>query len=130
MLPVGYASAAGPIGRIRGTGMVILLSIVTLGFYTWYWYYSTHDEMKRHSGQGLGGGVALILAIVVGVVMPFLTSNEVGDLYARRGQPRPVSAATGLWVTPGGLLIVLPLVWVIKTNGALNDYWRSLGATG
>src|SRR5262245_60523364 len=60
---------AGPAGKVRNTGTCILLTIVTLGFYTWYWYYSTHEDMKRHTGTGIGGVVALILAIFVGVVM-------------------------------------------------------------
>ena len=60
-----------PIGKIRSTGTCILLTIVTLGFYTWYWYYKTHDEMKQHTGTGIGGAVALILAIFVGIAMPF-----------------------------------------------------------
>lgn len=59
---------------------------------------------------------------------PYLTSNEVGELHEARGRQRPVSAVTGLWYFPGSLLVVGPLVWFIKTNGALNDYWRSLGA--
>ena len=94
--PPGQLAMAGPVGQVRSTGTCFLLMIVTLGFYSWYWYYKTHDEMKRHSGQGIGGGVALILAIFIGIVMPFLSSNEVGDLYERRGQARPVSAVTGL----------------------------------
>jgi hypothetical protein len=28
----------------------------------------------------------------------------------------------------GSLSLVGPLVWLIKTNGALNAYWRSMGA--
>src|SRR6059058_2134387 len=65
--PPGMVPVAGaPLGKVRGTGGCVLLTIVTLGFYTWYWYYKTHDEMKRHSGTGLGGGVALVLAIFVG----------------------------------------------------------------
>jgi hypothetical protein len=28
----------------------------------------------------------------------------------------------------GWLILVGPLVWLIKTNGALNAYWRSVGA--
>jgi hypothetical protein len=127
----GYPPAAyapGPIGKVRGTGISILLFIVTLGIYGWFWYYGVHDEMKRHkNGQGLGGGIALVLAIFVGIVMPFITADEVGKLYEARGQAKPVSAITGLW-------IILPLagaiVWFVKTNGALNDYWKSLGATG
>ena len=38
-----------------------------------------------------------------------------------------MSGATGLWYFPGIFLIVGPLVWFIKTNGALNAYWRSYG---
>ncbi len=123
----GPMTQPGPVGQVRGTGSAILLSIVTIGFYQWYWYYKVHQEMKAHSGQGLGGGIALVLAIFVGVVMPFVTSSEVGNLYARRGEHRPVSAVTGLWAIPGFIIIVGPIIWFVKTNGALNAYWRSVG---
>ena len=117
-----------PIGEIRRTGICILLFIITLGFYSWYWWFKTHDEMKRHSGDGLGGGIALVLTIFVTVVMPFLTSSEAGKLYERRGQQPPVSGLTGLWYFPGMFILVGPFIWFVKTNNALNDYWRSLGA--
>ena len=131
MTPYGAAAALGPAGKVRSTGTCVLLSIVTLGIYTWYWYFATHDEMKRHTGDGIGGPVALILAIFVGIVMPFLTSNEVGNLYERSGRPKPVSAATGLWaLLLGWFFLVGVIVWFVKTNGALNDYWRSQGAQG
>lgn len=121
--------ADGPVGKIRGTGACVLLTIVTLGFYSWYWFYKTHDEMKRHSGNGIGGGIALILAIFVGIVMPFISSAEVGNLYERKGQAKPVSAATGLWyILLGWLLFIGAIVWFVKTNAALNAYWRSQGA--
>jgi hypothetical protein len=126
-----HQGGTAPVGKIRSTGTCILLTIVTLGFYSWYWYYKTHDEMKQHSGTGLGGGVALILAIFVGIVMPFLTPNEVGGLYERRGQAKPVSAATGLWaLLLGWFFFVGLIVWFVKTNGALNAYWRSVGVQG
>jgi len=135
-LPYGYQAAAypgmpyaGPVGKIRGTGLCILLTIVTFGVYSLYWYYATHEEMKRHSGQGLGGGLALVIAFFIGIVSPYISSNEVGDLYERAGQRRPVSALTGLWYFPGIFLFFIgPLVWFIKTNGALNAYWRARGA--
>jgi hypothetical protein len=120
----------GPVGKIRGTGACIGLTIVTLGIYSIYWYYKVHAEMKEHSRDGLGGLVALLLAIFIGIVMPYITSAEVGDLYERRGQDKPVSAATGLWSFPGVFILVGPIVWFVKTNAALNSYWRSLGATG
>ncbi|MGA8246724.1 MAG: DUF4234 domain-containing protein, partial [Nocardioides sp.] len=126
--PVG-AVAGAPIGQIRNTGTCILLVFVTLGIYGWVWYFKTHDEMKRYSGEGIGGGIALLLAILVGVVMPFLSSNEVGHLYERRGQRPPVTALTGLWaLLLGWFFFVGIIVWFVRTNGALNDYWRSVGA--
>lgn len=125
-----HLAATGEIGKVRDTGMCILLTVVTLGFYSLYWYFKTHEEMKRHSGAGVGGGIALILALFVGVVMPFVSSNEVGGLYQRRGQQPPVTAATGLWVLLlGWFFFVGAIVWFVKTNGALNDYWKSLGAS-
>ncbi len=129
--PAGYGPPPmGPIGTVRSTGTCILLFIVTLGIYGWFWYFQTHEEMKKHSGDGLGGAIALVLAIFVSIIMPYLNSAEVGKLYERRGQQQPVSAATGLWVFPGVFIIVGPIVWFVKTNGALNDYWRSVGAVG
>lgn len=125
-----YAAPQGPVGKIRPTGMAILLCIVTLGIYSLYWYFATHDEMKKHTGEGLGGVVALLLALFVGVVSPYLHSHEVGNLYERRGQEKPVSALTGLWYFPGIVILVGPIVWFVKTNGALNEYWRSMGAQG
>lgn len=84
--------------------------------------------MKGHTGSGLGGPLALVLAIFIGLASPFLTSSEVGQLYERRGQAKPVTGATGLWFFPGIFILVGPFIWFAKTNDALNDYWRSLGA--
>ena len=125
--PAGYGQT-GPIGQVRSTGICILLYFVTLGIYSLYWYFKTHEEMKRHSGQGIGGGIALILALFVGIVMPYINSSEVGNLRESRGQDKRVSAGTGLWYFPGMFIIVGPFIWFIKTNDALNDYWRSQGA--
>ena len=127
-VPAAYGPP--PVGKVRSTGVCILLMIVTLGFYSWYWFYATHDEMKRAKGTGLGGGLALLLTVFVGIVMPYLTSSEVGELDERAGRPKRVSGLTGLWYFPGMLILVGPIVWFVKTNGALNDHWKSMGATG
>jgi hypothetical protein len=128
-VPVPYGRPLGPVGKIRSTWAVIGLSIITLGIYSLYYYFSTHEEMKQHSGDGVGGAIGLVLAMfTLGLVTPFVLPNEVGNLYARQGRSRPVSAATGLWMLLGSFILIGPLVWLIKTNGALNAYWRSLGA--
>lgn len=81
-------------------------------------------------GQGIGGVLALVLALFVGIAMPFVSSNEVGALYTRTGRQAPVTSMTGLWYFPGIFILVGPLVWFIKTNGALNEYWKSQGVVG
>ncbi|MEI4273420.1 DUF4234 domain-containing protein [Klenkia sp. LSe6-5] len=128
----GYAPVpmqSGPVGKVRSTWAVIGLSIITFGIYGFVYYFSVHEEIKRHSGEGVGGAVGLIIALfTLGLVTPFLLPNEVGNLYARQGRPRPVTATTGLWVLLGSFILIGPLVWLVKTNGALNAYWRSVGA--
>ena len=118
------------VGKVRSTGLGFLLFVVTFGIYGLVWWYLVHEDMKKHSGHGLGGLVALILGFFISPVAAFFTSDEVGKLYERSGRTAPVTALTGLWYFPGMFLLVLPIVWFVKTNGALNDYWRSHGATG
>lgn len=125
----GGLPATGPVGKVRSTGTCILLYIVTLGIYSWFYYFKTHDELKQHTGQGVGGAIALILAIFVGIVNPYLLSSEVGNVRRFRGQEQRVSGLTGLWFFPGMLIIVGPIIWFVKTNAALNEYWESQGAT-
>jgi hypothetical protein len=126
--PAPFARRMGEIGQVRGTGLQILLFVVTLGIWGLVYLFQTHEEMKRHTGEGIGGVLALLLNVFVGMASPYLLSHEVGNLYERRGQQKPVSALTGLWFFPGMLILVGPLIWFIRTNRALNDYWRSVGA--
>jgi hypothetical protein len=116
----------GPVGNVRSPIAVILLSIITLGIYSLYWQYSSFKEMKVHTGEGIGGGLGLVFAILLGIVNVFLLPHEVGRLYAREGQPEPVTALTGFWVI---LPIVGGIIWVFKTQGRLNDYWLGHGGT-
>lgn len=44
----------GPVGHPRGIGFGILIFIVTFGVYSLYWVYQTQEEVKRHSGDGIG----------------------------------------------------------------------------
>jgi hypothetical protein len=81
--------------------------------------------MKDHTGTGIGGVVGLILAIFLGFVNPFIMSAEVGNMYEAEGQERPVSAITGLWIL---LPLVGGIIWLVKTQNALNWYWEAHGA--
>lgn len=138
-VPAPYATVSMPgpyaphgdrtpyLGHVRETGTCILLCIVTFGIYSWFWMFKVHQEMKDHSGRGIGGFGAVILWILpfLSWFPPFLTSGAVGDLYRARGWKPPVSGATGAWIF---LPFIGSIVWFVKTNGALNSYWRSLGS--
>ena len=114
--------STGPLGQQRGVGFGILMFIVTIGFYGWYWAYKTHEEIKQHTGEGLGGGVGLVIWILISFVSIFVIPSEVGKMYRRDGREPPVTGWTGLW-------LLLPLaggiVWFVKVQGALNRYWES-----
>ena len=120
---------AGPLGRPRGIGFGILLYIVTIGFYGWYWIYKTAEELGKHTGEGLGGVLALVIWILLYPVMAFVIPSEIGKMYQKDGQAPPVSGMTGLWLFPFGFLVVPAIVWFVKVQRALNSYWESKGAT-
>ncbi len=123
----GYGSAPGPLGKPRSIGKSIGLAIITLGIYTFVWTWKTHDEIKRHSGVGVGGPVGFLIYFVVSPVTFFLLPSEIRQMLARINQPSRVKGTTGLWIL---LPIVGAIVWFVKVQGQLNDYWRANGATG
>jgi len=122
---VGYPASGnhGPLGKRENIGTQILLSVVTIGLYGIYWAYKSHEEVKQHSGEGVGGVVGAVIYLFVGVVTLFLLPIEIKRMYERDGRQSPVSAATAFWV----LLLVIP--WYVKCQGALNQYWESKGVT-
>ncbi len=123
------SGSTGPLGQPRGVGFGILMYIVTLSFYSWYWVYKTEEEMGKHTGEGLGGVLGLVIWILIQPVMAFVIPSEIGKMYRRDGREPPMSGWTGLWLFPGAILIIPAIVWFVKVQGALNDYWESKGAT-
>ena len=117
----------GPLGQPRGIGFAILMTIITIGIYSLYWVFKTQDEVKNHSGQGVGGVLGLVIYIVVSVVTWFLIPSEVGKMLTRDGRPAPFTGWTGLWLL---LPIIGAFVWFIKIQGALNRYWESKASVG
>jgi hypothetical protein len=120
----------GPLGQPRGIGFVILMLIITLGFYSLYWVYKTQEEVKQHSGDGLGGVLGLVVWIVISAVSAFVIPSEIGRMYQKDGQHPPVTGWTGLWLFPFGFLIIPAFVWFVKVQGALNTYWGAKVSSG
>jgi hypothetical protein len=113
----------GSRGNRRGIGLRIFLFVITLGFYGWYWSFKTHEEMKQHTGDGLGGVLGLVIWILISPVSAFVIPSEIGKMYKRAGQSPPVTGLTGLWLFPFGFLVIPSIVWFVKVQGALNRYW-------
>jgi hypothetical protein len=125
---VSTSGNTGPLGQPRGIGFGILLFIITIGFYSWYWVFKTQEEIKQHSGEGVGGVIGLVIWILLSVVSAFVIPSEVGKMYKKDGQEPPVTGWTGLWLFPGAILIIPAIVWFVKVQGALNRYWTGKGA--
>ena len=101
---------------------VIAMSIVTLGVYHLYWVYKVFAEMKQHTGEGIGGVLGLVIAVVINPVNFFVMPSEVGKMYRGDGRSVPMTGWTGLWVL---LPIIGWFVWTVKVQRALNCYWES-----
>ena len=119
----------GPLGETRSIPLSILWAILTLGIYAVVWVYRTQEEIKRYSGNGIGGVIGLVIWLVVGIVTYFVVPSEVRYMYedldgGGKGSS-PVRGVTGLWVL---LPIAGPFIWFFKVQGALNSYWESKGA--
>jgi hypothetical protein len=123
------AGERGPLGNTRSIPLSILWAILTIGIYTFIWVYRTQEEMKKYSGNGVGGVIGLVIWIVIGIVTYFVVPSEVRylheDLDGGEKGSAPVRGITGLWVL---LPIVGPFIWFFKVQGALNRYWESKGA--
>lgn len=123
----GYAGAAtGVVGRTTSPGKQILLTIVTLGIWAFVWVYRQHEDIKNYTGEGVGGALGTVIFFFVGIVTYFLLANEVETkLYQRDGKESPVHTIMGLWAF---LPLVGGIIWYIKMQRALNDFWVSKGA--
>ena len=121
--PAAPAAAGRPLGKPRGVGFVIIVSIVTIGIYGLIWIWKSFAEVKRYRGRGIGGWGLFLCFILAGY---FLLPSAVGEMYQEDGQTNPpVSGVSGFWIF---LPYVGTFVWMAKVQGALNRFWQSKGA--
>jgi hypothetical protein len=55
----------------------------------------------------------------------FTMPNEIKNMYERDGRPSPVTAIWGLWFL---LPLIGNIVWYVKVQNSLNEFWTSKGA--
>ena len=120
------ASERGRVGNTRSIPLSILWAVLTLGIYTFIWTYKTHDEIKRYSGNGVGGVLGLVIYILISPVTFFIGPSEVRYMSEDLdGEQSPVRGIYGLWFL---LPLIGGLIWFIQVQGALNRYWQGKGA--
>ncbi|MGH9270454.1 MAG: DUF4234 domain-containing protein [Ilumatobacteraceae bacterium] len=112
-------------GAYYSPGLVILLTIVTLGIWGALWSYRTSEDLKRYNGDGLGGVLGVVVYILLHVVLMFTIPSEIQKMYERDGRQSPVTPVWGLWFL---LPIIGNIVWYLKVQSSLNDFWLSKGA--
>ena len=118
----GRAVSPGSIGMQRNVAGQIALSVVTLGLYALYWAYTSHEDIRRHTNEGVGGVFGVLIYVFAGVVSLFLLPVEIQRMYEADGQESPVRASTAFWFLAFGI------PWFVKCQRALNGYWASKGA--
>ena len=112
-------------GVYYSPGLVILLTIVTLGIWGGFWTYRNSEDLKKYNGDGLGGVLGVVIYIVFSVVLMFTIPNEIKNMYERDGRQSPVTALWGLWFL---LPLIGNIIWYLKVQRALNEFWISKGA--
>jgi len=126
---LGSASSASqpdrPLGKARSTGLTILLVFVTFGIWSLFWIFWSGEDLKRYRRDGLGGVVHLILWIFISPLVMFLMADEVAKLYEDAGEKPPITALWGLWFL---LPLIGNIIWYVKMQSSLNDFWLARGA--
>lgn len=108
----------------RSTGLTVLITIVTCGIWAMIWSYKNGDELKRYSGEGLGGVAYLVITLLFAPVTMFMMANEVEQLYRKEGKEPPITTLWGLWFL---LPLIGNLIWYVRIQSALNNYWVEHG---
>ena len=131
--PVAPAQPWQPVGVVPEklsdvyyrTGLTILLMIITFGIWGFFWTYRTSEDLKKYNGDGLGGVLGVVLYLLIAFALMFTIPNEIKNMYERDGRPSPVTALWGLWFL---LPLIGNIVWYVKVQRVLNEFWLSKGS--
>ncbi len=84
----------------RDGGIVLVISVLTCGFYLFYWYYKIYEELEGLAGEtptGNGYWVDCLLNIVTcslyGIFVDYKISQQIHALYLQHQAPNPPDTA-------------------------------------
>jgi hypothetical protein len=120
--PAGGGPAFGELAIKRGVGRVIGFSILSVGIYTYYWFYVTRKQVNGELGSTDDAGLytAGLLVPILNVIITYWLWRDIAMLRQRAGLP---DFNVVLWVVlsmfvPGAALVIYPMV-----VNRLNEYW-------
>lgn len=120
MTSPGTAPLIGPVGKIRNPAGVWLLSLVTLGAYYLYWWYTVNREVQAFDARiEVKPGLAALAHFVpiCNIVTIFTTGTRIRQAQTTGGA---TSRCSG-WI---GLVLTLALsLHVVYYQSQLNDLW-------
>jgi hypothetical protein len=123
MAPVSYR-----VGKTRHPWGVWLLSLVTLGIYGLYWYYTVNRELQEFDPRiDVNPGLSLLALLFGGILIvpPFVSLYRTGDRIALgqrfAGSPAGCSGAIGV------LLGLIGGFYVVYYQSQINKIWAMYG---
>ncbi len=118
--------APGPIGKPRSVPLTILVTIVTFFIWAMVWSYLTGEDLKKYRGEGLGGILYLVITFIIYPVSMFLLADEVQKMYEEAGEEPRITTIWGLWFL---LPIIGQIIWYVRIQNAINEFWQARGGT-
>jgi hypothetical protein len=119
-------AGGGPIGKPRSVGLTILVAFLTFGIWTWVWSYMNGEELRNYRRDGLGGVAYLLFTIFFVPVTMFLMANEVEQMYLDAGEQPRITTLWGLWFL---LPLIGNIIWYVRIQNAINEFWQARGGT-
>lgn len=116
----------GPIGKPRSVPLTILVTIVTFFIWAMVWSYLTGEDLKKYRGEGLGGILYLVITFILYPVSMFLLADEVQKMYEEAGEEPRITTIWGLWFL---LPIIGQIIWYVRIQNAINEFWQARGGT-
>jgi hypothetical protein len=68
----------------------------------------------------------LFITLLISPATMFLMAGEVEQLYRNDGKEPPITTLWGLWFL---LPLIGNIIWYLRIQRSLNDYWTSKGST-
>jgi hypothetical protein len=116
----------GPIGKPRSVPLTILVTIVTFGIWMFVWSYWNGDELQKYRGNGLGGVLYVLFTFLFYPVTMFVMGSEVEQMYKEAGEQPKITALWGLWFL---LPLIGQIIWYVRMQNAVNEFWQARGGT-